>query len=828
MGKVGAWLIKARLVGVVGRRSLALTAGLLLTALVGAASGQVVDTTTWGFSPGDRVLAIARVGNIVYLGGSFLYVGPSTGGGVPCDTRSAAPLVSYPRVVGRVYAVVADGRGGWYIGGRFSHVGGLPRANLAHILADGSVSAWAPDPEQQVWAISLVGETLYVGGDFNFVGGQPRAHLAALSPSSSTPLPWTCDINSRVTALVASGQTLYVGGWFAFVAGQPRSYVAAVDLASGVPTPWQVSLDNKVLALELQDTTVYIGGHFATANGEFRRCLVAVGAETGAVHAWDPALERTPISSLDGGPHVSALLVDGGTVFVAGSYSRIGGQTRRGLAQLDLASGQATSWDVAATCPVSLGARFWSLVRSGDTLFVAGQYDSLAGSPATNVSALSVTTGERFDWDPRTNDYVFALALQGDVLYVGGWFTSVGEWVARHCLAAIDVTTGRVTDWDPCANSSVLSLLSYGGKIYVGGEFSLVGGQSRDGIAALDPVTGEATPWNPGASWGVWTMAPLGDAVLAGGVFSAIGGQPRRGLAAIDTSTGLATAWDPRAGGDVYSVAVSDSVIYVGGDFLTMGGKSRTSLAALDPVTGMATPWNPGTDGAIDAIALLDGTIYVGGWFHTVGGLPRNFLAAVDRSGTMTPWAPDAFGPESETRIYALAASDSTVFAGGYFSGVSGESREFFAAMDARTAAVRRSFQGPDGPVWALAASDGVVYMGGGFGRVGSWPIICFAAIRSPPPPDSMASPTLSLAQCAPNPVRDATVIRYSLAIDQDVSLTVFDLQGRATARLLSHASQTAGPHQVSVSTAGWRPGCYLYRLQAGNLSATRKLVVVR
>jgi hypothetical protein len=87
-----------------------------------------------------------------------------------------------------------------------------------------------------------------------------------------------------------------------------------------------------------------------------------------------------------------------------------------------------------------------------------------------------------------------------------------------------------------------------------------------------------------------------------------------------------------------------------------------------------------------------------------------------------------------------------------------------------------------------------------------------------PQPPRSTVSWELSLAQCAPNPARDNAVIRYSLPANQSVSLTVFDLLGRSIARVLSNAVQTAGPHQVSLSTAGWRPGCYLYRLEAGKV----------
>jgi hypothetical protein len=259
-----------------------------------------------------------------------------------------------------------------------------------------------------------------------------------------------------------------------------------------------------------------------------------------------------------------------------------------------------------------------------------------------------------------------------------------------------------------------------------------------------------------------------------------------------------------------------------------MGGQPRGSIAAVDPVTGETTPWNPSTDGLVSAIALLDGTIYIGGFFHNVGGLPRDFLAAVDRSGSVTAWAPDAFGPNGDGRVQALVASDSTVFAGGFFSGVSGESRDYFAAMDARTGAVRHEYPHPDGPVWALAESGGTVYVGGAFGRMGPWPQIALASIQPSPAAPPPVPPQLALAQSSPNPATTSALVRYSLPADLSVSLTLFDLQGRRSASVLSNVFQSAGPHQVSISTDGLRAGCYLYCLEAGALRATRKMVIVR
>jgi hypothetical protein len=64
--------------------------------------------------------------------------------------------------------------------------------------------------------------------------------------------------------------------------------------------------------------------------------------------------------------------------------------------------------------------------------------------------------------------------------------------------------------------------------------------------------------------------------------------------------------------------------------------------------------------------------------------------------------------------------------------------------------------------------------------------------------------------------------------MDEAVSLDVFDLQGRRVDTVLSKSWQTAGEHQVSIPTAGWASGCYLYRMEAGGSRATRKMVVVR
>ena len=128
---------------------------LLAAASSAAASSSLVDTRYW--VPNGHVKAVAQVGNTIYLGGEFTGIGPRSGSGLPLSLATGAPAGTLPPVNGRVYTAVADADGGWYIGGQFSAVGYVPRANLAHVLSDGSISAWStsrPKPWPVFWRSS--------------------------------------------------------------------------------------------------------------------------------------------------------------------------------------------------------------------------------------------------------------------------------------------------------------------------------------------------------------------------------------------------------------------------------------------------------------------------------------------------------------------------------------------------------------------------------------------------------------------------------------------------------------------------------------------------
>ncbi len=83
------------------------------------------------------------------------------------------------------------------------------------------------------------------------------------------------------------------------------------------------------------------------------------------------------------------------------------------------------------------------------------------------------------------------------------------------------------------------------------------------------------------------------------------------------------------------------------------------------------------------------------------------------------------------------------------------------------------------------------------------------------------------LAQNFPNPFNPATTIKFALPRPAKVKLAVYDLRG-AIVRILEEGELPAGFHAHTFDTAGLASGIYLYKLQAGEFTATRKMVLAK
>ncbi len=92
---------------------------------------------------------------------------------------------------------------------------------------------------------------------------------------------------------------------------------------------------------------------------------------------------------------------------------------------------------------------------------------------------------------------------------------------------------------------------------------------------------------------------------------------------------------------------------------------------------------------------------------------------------------------------------------------------------------------------------------------------------------DTAVPTAYALAQNYPNPFNPTTVVSYQLPAGGDVRLVVYDLLGREVAVLVNQA-QGPGSYTVNFNASGLSSGVYLYRLQAGSVVYTRKMVVLK
>ncbi len=76
-----------------------------------------------------------------------------------------------------------------------------------------------------------------------------------------------------------------------------------------------------------------------------------------------------------------------------------------------------------------------------------------------------------------------------------------------------------------------------------------------------------------------------------------------------------------------------------------------------------------------------------------------------------------------------------------------------------------------------------------------------------------------------PNPFNPSTVIKFSLPIAAHVTLTIYNILGQKVAELINN-QLSAGDHTYIFNAINLSSGVYLYRLEANNFVATKKMIL--
>jgi outer membrane protein assembly factor BamB len=623
----------------------------------------------------DDILAFSSSGSTLYAAGWFTRLGHPAGYLSLVGRRS-------PRVLGgAVTAVAPDGHGGWFLGGDFESVAGVPCPRLAHVRADVHLDRrWCVAPDGQVRELKIVRSRLYVGGEFARIGGGLRSAAAAFELATAKLLPWHPQPHTRagcgggeeyapggafIERIAATRSTVFIGGCFDSVGGRRRDRLAAVDATSGRPKPWRPRFAHAhgSWALAPGGNSLFVVGLWLKPADEgshdevTRRRLAAVDARTGAVRKWYP----TPNGEF-------SIEASGSTIYIGGDFSRIGGIRRRNLAAIDSATGAISAWRPDPDASVE------HVVPARRRVYVAGNFKRIGGSRRDGMAAVDSRSGAAAPWMPTVRpDRVSAVGVSGAGRVALGLSESELRGLARTGLAAIDTASGRITDWNPrISGGDVEGVAVAGETVFIAGGFTRVGAHRRSGLAAIDRRNGRILRWNP-ATGGGWDAIALANGVVY--VTREDDNHENASLlSAIDARTGR-KLWnrslnDTWLFGDARPVAVGSRVFVadtVGLHVVDAAGRMDevpvktdrftlyNALAATDDLLYVATwpggviavdvrtgeeRWRVGgNDAAVMTLAVDRNILYLGGYFNQIGGQIRTGLAAVDAAtGELQPW----------------------------------------------------------------------------------------------------------------------------------------------------------------------------------------------
>jgi hypothetical protein len=373
-----------------------------------------VPDDTW--MTNGQVYTITQAENTIYVGGKFKTLRqcpPGTGCGPgsvvqtvnvgAIDATTGVAIKTFKHEVSgekaTVYALAVFG-GKLWIGGRFTHVDGQPRLNLAAIdLATDTLDASVNhqigvDITDRIRGMATNGTLLYVAGYFTTVDGQPRKKLAAFQADGDLDPTWkpktaglartlTFDCDGNV---VAGGSFRKAGG--STTPNQERATLAIFDAVSGALDAWtpdNANIPNGVNAFDLDRSCT---------NGD-ERLFVGYGGSN-AIYAFDLDDDSGEILyATKTGGNVQTVAVRGNRVFFGGHFTQVSvncswvgrnendARTRFATADLDGCTRNANTSNPLDGWTPSFSGKFygpWDIHTNATQIWVGGQFTDVSGT----------------------------------------------------------------------------------------------------------------------------------------------------------------------------------------------------------------------------------------------------------------------------------------------------------------------------------------------------------------------------------------------------------------------------------------------------------------
>jgi hypothetical protein len=672
--------------------------------------------------------AIDGNGNI-YVGGSFNAVNMDYASGfMPVSSTTGAindyGFASAFNSGAKINSILISGDNA-YVAGLFTSYRGTTVQNLVKInLTTGVLDTTftqTTGPTAEVSSLAINGTSLYVGGYFDGYRSTVSGLKYLIKVDTTTGNLDTGFVSSSYTnaginsifALVVANGSLYVGGQFQGYAGGTSTNTAIkLNLATGaLMSSYHGATSGPggaVYAMAVTGTYLYLGGSFTSwKNGttnydsNFQK-LIRINLSTGI-------LDNTFMSGSTKYPNNTvralALSSDGNHIFAGGDFNQVGGDGKGTyLAKISVSTGTLDTVSFNSNV-IAAGSVVNSLYVNGNDLYVGGSFQSYRSSSyGYGLIKVDATTGvldtTNFNTiKAGTNGSVFALAMSGTTLYVGGSFTSYrGTYVqnlAKFNMSNWGLDTAFTQSTGP--NDTIRSVAVSGSSVYIGGDFLNYRGDTKGyRLAKLDLTTGE-----------------------------------------MDTTSFNTTSNSGPEGGSVNAILINGNDLFIGGSFTTYRGNNRgLRLAKLDATTGVMDTTNfntvaaSGPSAAVHALAFnpTKTKIYLGGAFTTYRSSSYGYFAcAVNYSNGVIDNSVIGVSGSPNGTVYAIAVLGSgstySVYLGGSFTSFNSSTRGSYLLKLSSTGVMDYTFNsttsnnGPGAYVNSIATSlDGnYLYIGGAF-----------------------------------------------------------------------------------------------------------------
>ena len=130
-------------------------------------------------------------------------------------------------------------------------------------------------------------------------------------------------------------------------------------------------------------------------------------------------------------------------------------------------------------------------------------------------------------------------------------------------------------------------------------------------------------------------------------------------------------------------------------------------------------------------------------------------------------------------------------------------------------------------PIGAEICADFITVQAGGSYVTADPSGTCTAAIVTGDIEAETIPTEFALYQNYPNPFNPGTVIKYEVPENSFVSLKVFDLLGKELVTLVNE-EKSAGSYDVKFNAGQFASGFYIYTINAGDFTSTKKMLLMK